>query len=271
MLSFVQLVVLALLQGVTELFPVSSLGHTLLLPALLHWSLDRKAPQLLPFLVMLHLGTAIALILYFWRDWVAIVRGWFATWSGKASEEGHLGWMIVVGTIPAGLIGLIFRNTFDRIFHTPKDVAIALTLNGVVLLLGEHWRRRVGELGQASALSLRQALIVGIAQIGALIPGFSRSGLTMVAGLGSGLSHEAAARFAFLLATPIILAAGVLEVPRLFHHHPYLLQALMGGLLTGIAAYLSTAFLVRYFRVGRLNPFAYYCLAAGLISWLLLR
>lgn len=273
MLSVFELIVLALLQGVTELFPVSSLGHTLLLPALLGWPLDQKAPELLPFLVMLHLGTAVALIAYFWRDWLELIGGFWASWQGRPTPPGRVAWLLLAGTVPAGLVGLVFRNTFDRLFHEPKLVAGALVVNGLILLLGEALRRRAAkaELGRMSALSFGQALLVGIAQIGALIPGLSRSGLTMTAGLAVGLSHEAAARFAFLLATPIILAAGVLEIPKLLHNHAHLGQALLGGILTGLAAYFSTAFLVRYFHVGKLNPFAYYCIAAGLLALGLLR
>lgn len=273
MLSFVQLVVLAVLQGVTELFPVSSLGHTILLPALLGWSLNQKAPQLLPFLVMLHLGTAVALVIYFWRDWLELIGGFLASLRGQQTPPGRVAWLLIAATVPAGLIGLIFRNTFDRLFHDPKLVAGALVVNGLILLVGEILRRRAAqtELSRISALSYGQAILVGIAQVGALIPGLSRSGLTMTAGLAVGLSHEAAARFAFLLATPIILAAGVLEVPKLLHNHQHLLQALLGGVLTGIAAYLSTAFLVRYFHVGKLNPFAYYSIVAGLLALVLVR
>ncbi len=273
MLSFVQLVVLAVLQGVTELFPVSSLGHTILLPALLGWSLNQKAPQLLPFLVMLHLGTAVALVIYFWRDWLELIGGFLASLRGQQTPPGRVAWLLIAATVPAGLIGLIFRNTFDRLFHDPKLVAGALVVNGLILLVGEILRRRAAqtELSRISALSYGQAILVGIAQGGALIPGLARSGLTMTAGLAVGVSHEAAARFAFLLATPIILAAGVLEVPKLLHNHQHLLQALLGGVLTGIAAYLSTAFLVRYFHVGKLNPFAYYSIVAGLLALVLVR
>lgn len=266
-MSLLLLICLSVLQGVTELFPVSSLGHTLLAPALLGVRLDRHAPALLPFLVALHLGTALALLLYFRARWIALARGFLGSLRGRHSVDGHLAWGLIVGTIPAGLVGLILEKPLGRLFHDLRVVALALMVNGIVLWLGGRRDRDGADApaaGEPQRLTLRQAALVGLAQIGALIPGFSRSGLTMVAGLQAGLSRAAAAEFSFLLGTPIILAAGVLELPKLRHEHAQLASAMLGGLLTGVAAYLSVRFLMHYFEGrGRLASFGVYCLVAG--------
>ncbi|MGH8159674.1 MAG: undecaprenyl-diphosphate phosphatase [Rhodanobacter sp.] len=262
-MSMFLLIFLSVLQGVTELFPVSSLGHTLLVPALLGVQLDRHAPALLPFLVALHLGTAIALLIYFRERWIALAHGFFGSLRDRASDDGHLAWGLLVGTIPAGLVGLWLEKPLERLFHDLRIVALALLVNGIVLWLGG--RQREDETHQTpQRLSLMQAALVGLAQVGALIPGFSRSGLTMIAGNRVGLDRKSAAEFSFLLGTPIILAAGVLELPKLLHDHSQLVTALFGGVLTGIAAYLSVRFLMRYFEGrGRLASFGIYCMAAG--------
>ena len=257
------LIFLSVLQGVTELFPVSSLGHTLLVPALLGVHLDRHAPALLPFLVALHLGTAIALLVYFRARWIALAQGFFGSLRGRASDDGHLAWGLLVGTIPAGLVGLWLEKPLERLFHDLRIVALALLVNGIVLWRGGR-RREDATHRPAQRLTLVQAALVGLAQVGALIPGFSRSGLTMIAGSRVGLDRKGAAEFSFLLGTPIILAAGALELPKLLHDHSQLATAALGGLLTGIAAYLSVHFLMRYFEGrGRLASFGIYCIVAG--------
>jgi undecaprenyl-diphosphatase len=263
-MSVLLLLLLSILQGVTELFPVSSLGHTLLVPALFGVLLDHHAPTLLPFLVALHLGTAISLLWYFRIRWVAIARGFIGSLRGRTSDDGHLAWALVVGTIPAGLVGLWLEKPLERLFHDLRIVAFALLVNGIVLWLGG--RRGDDEVSQRAPqrLTLMQAALVGLAQIGALIPGFSRSGLTMIAGARVGLTRKAAAEFSFLLGTPIILAAGMLELPKLLHDHAQLATAALGGVLTGIAAYFSVRFLMGYFEgSGRLASFGIYCIVAG--------
>ncbi|HWT37912.1 MAG TPA: undecaprenyl-diphosphate phosphatase, partial [Paraburkholderia sp.] len=234
-LSF--LIFLSVLQGVTELFPVSSLGHTLLIPALFGMHIDKHAPQLLPFLVALHLGTAFALLWYFRARWIALISGFFASLSGRRNDDGHMMWALIIGTIPAGLVGLLLEKRLERVFHDLRIVAIALIVNGVLLWFGDRLQRSRAHRAPEK-LTFRQAFLVGLAQIGALIPGFSRSGLTMIAGNGAGLTAEKAAEFSFLLGTPIIFAAGVLELPKLFHAPGQLADALLGGVLTAIAAYL---------------------------------
>ena len=269
---------LALLQGTTEILPVSSLGHGVLLPALLGWNIDQKSPTFLPFFVVLHLGTAGALFLFFRQEWARVLRGFFRslrrTRSFKEDEDGQLALLVIAGTIPAGLIGFVFEMSLAANFARPVVAAIFLIINGALLLFGERLRRRRLKSDE-SKLTLWQAGVVGTSQVLALIPGISRSGVTVVGGLASGLSAEMAARFSFLLATPIILAAGVLEVPKLIEvGTPQTVGiALFGGLIAGIGAYFSTALLMLLFRkreVEALGPFGYYCIGAGVIALVLL-
>ena len=266
------LVFLSVLQGVTELFPVSSLGHTLLVPALFGMHIDKHAPQLLPFLVALHLGTALALLWYFRARWIALIGGFFAQLGGRKNDDGHLMWALIIGTIPTGIVGLLLEKRIERVFHDLRIVAIALIVNGVLLWLGDRIQRSRAHQAPEK-MTFKQAFFVGLAQIGALIPGFSRSGLTMIAGNAAGLTAEKAAEFSFLLGTPIIFAAGVLELPKLFHARDQLADALLGGVLTAIAAYLSVRFLMRYFEGrGRLASFGVDCVIAGVfcLGWFML-
>jgi undecaprenyl-diphosphatase len=268
---------LALVQGATEILPVSSLGHGVILPSLLGWHIDQESPTFLPFFVVLHLGTATALLVFFRREWMSVIRGFFRTMTTRklsGDPEGRLAWLLLAGTVPAGVVGLVFEKALSANFARPALAASFLVLNGIVLLLGERLRHRGAKSG-ASELSLWQAIAVGTSQVLALIPGISRSGITVVGGLASGLSAEAAARFSFLLATPIILAAGVLEVPKLieFGTVKTMEVALFGGVVAGLAAYGSTALLMLLFRrreVEALGPFGYYCIGAGLVALVLL-
>jgi undecaprenyl-diphosphatase len=280
--NFSQALVLALLQGTSELFPVSSLGHTILVPALLHWqNVDRSSPPFLAFIVVLHLGTALALIVFYRAQWYAIVRALMVSIvRGRLSEdrEERIGWRLVVGTIPVGIAGLIFETSVRRLFGSPAPAAFFLVVNGLVMFAGEALRRRqqtaTGRRGKGiEELSYPASLAIGVAQCFALLPGISRSGISMVAGLLCDLDHENAARFSFLLATPVILAAALLEVPRLFAPGASLalVESLVGGLAAGIAAYVSVAFLTRYFRSNDLRPFGWYCVVVGAISYVLAR
>jgi undecaprenyl-diphosphatase len=268
-----QALVLAVVQGITELFPVSSLGHAVILPHLFRWSIDQKSETFLPFLVALHVGTALALLIYFWRDWwillSSLLPGDGTQAEGKAEARRVL-MLLVLGTIPAGLLGLIFRSRLSTLFADFHVAAIFLILNGVLLAAGEFLRRRAGSM-QLASLKPWQAFAIGTSQAIALLPGFSRSGATMVGGLLVGLEHQAAARFSFLLATPIILAAGVLEVPKLLQpaNRAALPAAVLGGIVAGVLAYLSTVFLMRYFKqqeVNALLPFAVYCVLLGAVA-----
>jgi undecaprenyl-diphosphatase len=298
-----RVIILALLQGITELFPVSSLGHTVIIPGLLGWGDLLQSPVFLPLVVTLHLGTAAALLTFFWRDWVKLLRGGMRVLAaGKFTREadpdgyGRQFALVIVGTVPAGLVGVLFQKFFESNFSYPILAAALLCANGAVLLaverlskskrvalaaaggvtMGATARAGHGEAGMASGevgtdlsrVSFFQAALIGAAQTFALLPGISRSGATMVAGMSSGLSREQAARFSFLLATPIILGAGVLEVPKLLHNGLHIIAlAAGGGVLAGIAAYLSVRFLMRFFETRTLDPFAFYCVGAGVLVY----
>jgi undecaprenyl-diphosphatase len=286
--DYAQAIILGLIQGVTELFPVSSLGHSVILPKLLGWdnvvaAQSAQESFFLAFLVGLHVATALALAVFYWRDWVRIARGVLASLGTRRIEtpDARLGWLLIVATIPAGLIGLVFEHPLRTLFAKPLAAAGFLFLNGLILLAGEWFRRRAQVRAVAVAhglnpegarrldtLEFREAGVVGVAQIGALLAGISRSGITMVAGLVRGLDHEDAARFSFLLATPIILAAGVYKLPDLLgpNGDGVLGQVLAGSLAAGIAAYVSVRFLTRYFTTRTLTPFAIYCLVAGALT-----
>jgi undecaprenyl-diphosphatase len=280
-MTFFQALALALLQGVSELFPVSSLGHTILVPALLHWqNIERSSPSFLAFVVVLHLGTALALIVFYRAQWYAIVGALArSVVRGRLSEDRdeRIGWRLVVGTIPVGILGIIFEAPVRRLFGSPAPAALFLVVNGLVMFAGEALRRR--QYGTSAGtkpieeLSYPASLLIGVAQSFALLPGISRSGISMVAGLLCDLDHENAARFSFLLATPVILAAGLLEVPKLLvpEAHLVLVEAIFGGIAAGIAAYLSVAFLTRYFRSNDLRPFGWYCVLLGAVSFVLAR
>jgi undecaprenyl-diphosphatase len=290
-MSYLQAIVIGLLQGVTELFPISSLGHSVLVPAWLGWDHLVSAQSAgesfyLAFVVALHVATAIALLVYFRDDWVRIIRGFFRTLRTRRLEtpDERMAWLLIVASIPAGITGLALEHALRTLFAKPLAASIFLTVNGLILLVGERVRRRsdvrklVAERSTASeggeqarqldTLDFKEAGAVGVAQIGALFAGISRSGITMVAGLLRGLDHEDAARFSFLLATPIIFAAGIYKLPDLAGHLGDGIrgQALVGSIFAGLAAYASIRFLMRFFETRTLMPFALYCLAAGAIS-----
>ena len=343
-LTYLEAAVVGLIQGVTELFPVSSLGHNVLLPALVggSWARDlnvaaTESPYL-AFIVGLHVATAIALLIYFWRDWVRIVKGFFSSlrqiarpaegtsrWMLQSADE-QLAWLIILATIPVGLAGLAFEHLFRVIFGKPVYAAVFLIVNGLILIAGERFRSRASlradrqiaagrEHGSVAAharpaghaagrqdawegtvwesagpvpaswegedpdyaaesdqrlAAMRpvQAVVIGSSQVVALLAGISRDGVTMVTGMARGLSREDAARFAFLLATPVILAAGALKVPDLMGPlgsgiHG---QVVVGSILSGVGAYLSVRYLTRYFQTRTLTPFGVYCIIAGLAS-----
>lgn len=292
-LNIWQTIFLALLQGVTELFPISSLGHTVILPGLLGWASIETDTScggqscFLPLVVALHLGTSIALIGYFWRDWfqiiVTILKN-IKEGEVRTGTDEWVSWLIIIGVVPVGLIGLILEKPLKHLFASPVIAAAFLVVNGSILFAGERMRKRAeatmtfknakereASFRPLSSLSWKEAIIVGLAQSLALIPGISRSGVSMVAGLGVRLNHEDAARFSFLLGAPIIFAAGALEIPQLIGQSSQTwMLVILGVVLSGVAAFLSTKFLMKYFETGRLNPFAYYCWGAGLLSLALL-
>ena len=325
-LTYLEAAVVGLVQGVTEMFPVSSLGHNVLIPAIIggSWARDLNVASAespyLAFVVGLHVATAIALIIYFWRDWVRIVGGFFTSIRdrGIRTVDQKLAWMIILATIPVGIVGLLFEHTFRVIFGKPVIAGVFLAVNGLILIAGERYRSRASLAADAAVaaerepgvvparepefagagraragdrppapgrdlraaeqagaieadrrlarLPLSQSVVVGSAQILALLAGISRDGVTMVAGMARGLSREDAARFAFLLATPVILAAGALKIPDLLGPlgNGIRGQILLGSAASGVGAYLSVRFLLRYLRTRTLTPFGVYCLIAGL-------
>ena len=317
-LTYPEAIFIGLLQGVTELFPVSSLGHSVLIPAIIggRWASDLsmtadQSPYL-AFIVAVHVATAVALVWFFRRDWLRIVKGLFTSIRDRqiTDADQRLAWLLVVATIPVGLAGLVLEHAVRTALGKPTPAAIFLILNGVMLYVVERIRRRTPSTGpvpvpvheeasyrpgqvyagatarggvsaghggdeesdhRLASQNWRQALLIGSAQILALLPGISRSGATMGTGLLRGLSHEDAARFAFLLATPVILAAGVLKLPTLAgpEGHGILGPVLAGSLVAGVAAYISLRFLTKYFETRTLNPFAIYCVVAGLaaLAW----
>jgi len=297
---------IGLTQGITESFPISSLGHSVLIPALIGGSWKDLATQsstkdsgqsfYLAFIVALHVATAVALLIFYRSEWVRIIRGFLTSLRPSIAarrlvvrdDDERLAWLLVIATIPVGRTGVLLEHTFRTIFAKPLVAAGFLTVNGVVLLVGERLRRRADADSAAEpraaagstvlqaptrygarpvlSLSYKEALGVGAYQVAALFAGISRSGVAMVGGLTRGLSHADAARFSFLLATPVIFAAGVLKLPSLAgpagaHIHG---QVLVGSLVAGTAAYASVRFLVRYFQTRTLTPFAIYSLLAGI-------
>jgi undecaprenyl-diphosphatase len=274
-ISYFQGALLGLLQGVTELFPVSSLGHSVILPALLGWNIHQNDPYFLTFLVATHLATAIILLFFFWRDWVRIVKGLGRSLRDREiapdDTDAKLGWLLIIGTIPAGILGLLLQDKLRSLFASPQSAAIFLALNGLLLYGAELLRRRApvtdtdDDARIARTVGWRDAGLVGAAQAIALVPGFSRSGAAMGGGLLVGLSHKDAARFAFLLATPIIGAAAALKLPELAGSQGNGVRgpALVGALCAAFTAFLSVRFLMKYFETRTLLPFAIYCGAAG--------
>ncbi|HEY2296858.1 MAG TPA: undecaprenyl-diphosphate phosphatase [Jatrophihabitans sp.] len=323
MISYFQAAVLGVLQGVTELFPISSLGHSVLVPALIGGSwkdlvtqsstTNSQASPYLAFIVALHVGTAVALLIFFRSDWVRIISAWFRSIGptfkarrivARDSDE-RLAWLLVIGTIPVGITGVLLEHTFRTLFAKPLAAAVFLTINGLILLSGEVLRRRapvdeeddgstpalgndareatVGRHATDGAvttqrrtrrlvtLSYREGFLIGLFQTAALLAGISRSGVAMVGGLARGLSHRDAARFSFLLATPVILAAGVLKLPSLTGPSASDIrgQVIVGAVLAGVAAFVSVKWLTKYFETRTLIPFAIYSLVTGIfcIIW----
>ena len=325
-MSYLQAIVIALVQGVTELFPISSLGHSVLVPAWIGGGWETLVTQssqqssessfYLAYIVALHCATALAWLWYFRADWYRIIRGFVRSVAASvrarrftvSNSDERLAWMIVVATIPVGLTGVALEHTFRTLLAKPVAAAVFLFINGLVLLLGERLSRRArtaqsaegdavlaGRLatsdaaevtkgrarqraeiraaraadGRIARLPYLDAFYIGALQIAALFAGISRSGVSMVGGLWRGLDHEDAARFSFLLATPVILAAGVLKLPSLggsagAHIHG---QVIVGVSVAGVAAYFSVRFLMRWFHTRTLTPFAVYCLVVGAASF----
>ncbi len=275
-ITYGQAIILGLLQGVTELFPISSLGHSVILPKLFGWDIHQNDDYFITFLVATHLATAIVLFVFFWKDWMRIFAGMGRSLRDRGIAEddtdAKLGWLLVAGTIPAGILGLLLEHSLRSAFASAQSAAFFLILNGLLLFGAEALRRRAPQTVDdddtriARQVGFPQAFFVGAAQAIALIPGFSRSGATMAGGLFVGLSHKDAARFAFLLATPIIGAAALLKLPELFGSQGDGIrgQALVASLCSALTAWLAVKFLMKYFETRTLIPFAVWSVAFGL-------
>ncbi len=284
-ISYLQALILGLTQGIAEPFPVSSLGHGVIIPGLFGWNIHQNDDYFLAFLVATHCATALVLFVYFWSDWKRILSGlWRSIRAGGRVDpddvDARLGWLLVVGTVPAGILGLALQHPLRTLFASPESASIFLIVNGILLLAFERLRRRQPEAGDgegdsdpriAQRISLKQAAAIGTAQAAALIPGISRSGVTMGGGLLAGLSNEDAAKFGFLLATPIIAAAGFLKLPELMGSAGDGVrgQALVGAIAAGFTTWLAVRFLLRFFQTNRLTPFGIYCLVAGIVCTLI--
>lgn len=278
-ISYLQAIILGALQGISEPFPISSLGHAVLLPHLFGWNIHQNDEYFLSFLVATHCATALVLFLFFLEDWKRIWFGFVRSVRGRATPrdlDARLAWLIIIGTIPAGILGVALEHKLRTLFASPTSAAIFLTLNGVLLLAVERFRRRPPQPGDGAGggeegderiakMGFRQALGIGAAQALALIPGISRSGVTMGGGLLAGLSNEDSARYAFLLATPVIGAAGLLKLPDLLGSTGDGVrgQALVGAIAAALTTWAAVKFLLRYFETNRLSPFGVYCIVAG--------
>jgi undecaprenyl-diphosphatase len=277
LISYFQAVVLGLTQGIAEPFPISSLGHAVVLPALFGWNIHQNDKFFLTFLIATHFATAVVFLIFFIKDWVLIVKGIFRSLRMREIREddtyARLGWLLIAGTIPVGIIGLLLQDPIRKLFASPSVAAAFLIVNGIALLTFERLRRRPPRpgdyLGDSDArlakLSWRQTISIGTSQAFALIPGISRSGMTMGGGLLSGLSNEDAARFGFLLATPVIFAAAALKLPELLGHEGSGVRgpAFVGALCAALTTVFAVKFLLRFFETNRLTPFGIYCIAFG--------
>jgi undecaprenyl-diphosphatase len=295
MLHLWQALILGVIQGISELFPVSSLAQTILLPALLHWPIDQEGSDFLAFVVALHLATAVALLIFFRADWMTVFQAYLGSLKrGKLvyDENSRFAWLLVAGTLVVGAVGLVLEKKLRHFFDDPSYtwiVAVILIVNGGVMFLGDYLKRQASrqegvdtadpsamatpQRKKAHELSFTQGTAVGATQALALLPGISRSGVTIVGGLLAGLSYEEASRFSFMLATPVIGLAALLKVPSLLKPEARheLALTIPSAILAGITAYLSVAFLMRYFKHNRLSPFAYYCILFGGAALILLK
>ena len=280
-LSYWQAILTGFLQGITELFPISSLGHSILVPAWIggSWSsfltntTDGESPYLL-MIIALHAASAITLLLIFWKRWLKLIKAFFRSLKSRSLEtpESRIIWLILLATIPVGVLGIAFERDFQVLFSEPLAASIFLTLNGIILIIAEKSSKRKTLTDSDETLihriSFQNAFTIGVAQSAALLPGISRFGVTMGAGLNRGLSHSAASDFAFLLATPVILGAGLLKIPDLFNPEisHILGPVLVGSIIAALGTYISVKILVNWFKNHTLYPFAIYCLIIGMIS-----
>ncbi|HHW29344.1 MAG TPA: undecaprenyl-diphosphatase UppP [Syntrophomonadaceae bacterium] len=250
-----QAVVMGIVQGLGEFLPISSSAHLVLVPWLFKW----HDPGL-TFDIALHIGTLIAVIAYFWRDWVKLIMGAF---QGTKTVEGRLFWYLVLATIPGAIMGLLLEEKAETVFRNPILIAVMLIVLGVIL----YWADRKGKkLTDINNISLGQSLMIGISQALAIIPGVSRSGITMTTGLLFGLTREGAARFSFLLSAPVIFGAGLIKVPDILAN-PGMVDApfLIGMLVSALSGAASIGFLLKYVQKKNFLPFVWYRFLLGAV------
>lgn len=292
MITYFQALILGIVQGITELFPISSLGHSVLIANLFNWhnilsaETGKNKNFFLVFLVVIHVATALALLVFYRAQWWRIIKGFFSSLKSRSlnSADAKLAWLLIVATIPAALIAVIFQNLLRTQFAKPLSAIVFIIINGFILLAGDSYitnHQPARQRGRAALISTAaraseqitfgRAILIGVIQVGALVAGISRSGITMIGGIYSGLNREDAARFSFLLATPIILAGGIYELPSVFGHASDGIhgQMLLGALCAAVGAYFAVRFLDKYFQKRSLRPFGYYCIAIGLVMLLL--
>jgi undecaprenyl-diphosphatase len=285
MITYLQAIILGLFQGVTELFPVSSLGHSVLIAYLFNWhnvlnGTVNKSSSFLLFLVVIHVATALALLFYYRRTWYRIIKAWLGSLASRSieSKDAKLAWLLIFATIPAALTGLIFQTILQKQFAKPLSAIIFIIINGMILLAGDIYinrysgskyslKRSNNDKNIGDNLTFKRAAIIGVSQIAALIAGISRSGITMIGGVFSGLDRDQAAEFSFLLATPVILGAGLYKLPTVLSSKSAGMhgEMLVGAVCAAIAAYFSVRFLDRYFKKSSFRPFGIYCMSVGVI------
>jgi undecaprenyl-diphosphatase len=287
MITYLQALILGLFQGVTELFPVSSLGHSVLIAYLLNWNnilngTVNKASNFLLFLVVIHVATALALLFYYRKTWWRLIKAWFKSIAQRNLDdrEAKLAWLLIAATVPAGLIALVLQSKLQDQFAKPLSAIIFITINGLMLIIGDQYIRSKSQKAKVNVaaregsisheLSFKQAIVIGIAQVGSLLAGISRTGVTMIGGVFSGLNRDEAAEFSFLLATPIILAAGLYKLPSALSHKSSGMhgQMLLGAVCAAVAAYFAVRFLDRYFKRSSFRPFGIYCVCVGILMLL---
>jgi len=285
MLTYFQAIVIGLVQGVTELFPISSLGHSVIIPYLFGWhniikSQTSSESFFLAFLVALHVATATALIIFYRKEWVKLIKAFFSSIKNRRIHTSYerLIWLLIIATIPAGLTGLLLEHVLRTQFAKPLAAAVFLFINGLILITGDNYARKRSNQEKdfkmdstvahtAKTITPQKAGLIGTAQVFALLAGISRSGITMVSGIYSGLDYEDSARFSFLLATPVIMAAGLYKIPDLVgpNGNGVRGQVIAGAIVTAFAAYFSVKYLDKYFKGKSLRPFGIYCLTISTI------
>ena len=280
--TYGQAVLIGFIQGITELFPISSLGHAILIPAWIGGSfgefISEENEAYLLITIAMHLASSVALFLVFRKRWTRLISGTFHAVVSKNFQSTSFRVLsyIVIATIPVGVLGLAFGDYFQSIFGKPQYSALFLTLNGLLLITAERLSRRdiTAELQDSDAeidrrVSVKTAVAIGFGQSLALFAGISRFGVTMSAGLLRKLNHSVASDFAFLLSLPVIVGASIIKLPELFttSANDLLGQILLGSVISFIATYISVTFLVRWFKTKTLYPFAIYCLVFGIFSF----